>query len=132
MIAGAAASGIPDKSVAGPTAATSFTGNRLIAAILSGIFAGIGYSILFNVDSSTGGTDFIIASIKKENENISFGIIMFLIDSIVIVFSVLVFRELLAFLYGMIYTIVTSIALDFTTKCILKIRKEEIKESDNI
>lgn len=99
-----------------------FTGNRLIASILSGICAGIGYSILFNVESSTGGTDFIIVAIKKWRENLSFGLLAFVMDSIVIVVSVFIFKEIQAFIYGMIYTIITSIALDITTKVIEKIK----------
>ena len=41
-------------------------GIELLAAILAGITAGIGYSLIFNEGSSTGGTDFIIAAIKKK------------------------------------------------------------------
>lgn len=57
-----------------------FTGNRLIATIFSGICAGIGYSILFNEQSSTGGTDFIIVALKKWKNNLSFGLLAFIID----------------------------------------------------
>ena len=37
-----------------------YYGSRLAASILAGITSGIGYSLLFNEGSSTGGTDFII------------------------------------------------------------------------
>lgn len=36
--------------------------------------------------------------------------------------SVFIFKEIQAFIYGMIYTIITSIALDITTKVIEKIK----------
>lgn len=96
----------------------AFTGSRLIAAILSGICAGIGYSIFFNEGSSTGGTDFIIVAIKKWKSTLSFGFLAFVIDGIVIILSVFIFKEIETFFYGMVYTIVTSIALDLTTKLI--------------
>ena len=96
----------------------AFTGSRLIAAILSGICAGLGYSIFFNEGSSTGGTDFIIVAIKKWKSTLSFGFLAFVIDGIVIILSVFIFKEIETFFYGMVYTIVTSIALDLTTKLI--------------
>lgn len=92
-----------------------FLGNRLIAAICTGIFAGIGYSLIFNEGSSTGGTDFIIVAIKKIKPNLSFGFLAFLIDVIVIILSVFIFKEIEVFIYGIVYTIVTSISLDLTT-----------------
>ena len=52
----------------------AYEGSRMIAAILSGVFAGVAYSMLFNIGSSTGGTDFIIAAIAKANPKLSFGI----------------------------------------------------------
>lgn len=94
----------------------TFTGNRLVAAILSGIFSGIGYAIFFNEGSSTGGTDFVIVAIKKWKPKLSFGFLAFVIDGIVIILSVFIFKEIEAFICGMIYTVVTSIVLDLTTK----------------
>lgn len=99
-----------------------FTGNRLIASILSGIAAGIGYSVIFHAGSSTAGTDFIIVAVKQIKPKMSFGVLAFLIDSTVIVVSVFVFKELMAFVYGMVYTVVTSIALDTTSFIIKKAR----------
>lgn len=94
----------------------AYEGNRLIASVLSGIFAGIGYSLIFNEGSSTGGTDFIIVAVKQRNPNMSFGLLAFEIDSIVVLLSVFVFKEAWTFIYGMVYSAVTSIALDATTK----------------
>ena len=101
-----------------------FLGNRLVASVCAGIFAGIGYSLFFNEGSSTGGTDFIIVAIKKIKSNLSFGLLAFIIDVIVIILSVFIFREIEVFLYGIVYTIVTSIALDLTTKIINTFQKK--------
>lgn len=98
-----------------------FTGNRLIAAILSGVCAGVAYSLVFNMGSSTGGTDFIMAAIRRVKPELSFGMLAFVIDGLVIVASVFVFGEAQAFVYGMVYTVITSLALDATTWCMKKL-----------
>lgn len=92
-----------------------FTGSRLVASILSGICAGIGYALFFYEGSSTGGTDFIMVSIQRWKPNLTLGFLAFLIDSIVIVLAVFVFRDVRAFIYGMVYTVVTSLFMDMGT-----------------
>lgn len=97
-----------------------FAGSRLLASILAGVFAGIGYSLFFNEGSSTGGTDFVIVAVKRDRPNLSFGLLAFFVDGLVITLSVFVFREVWAFVYGLIYTVITSLALDGTTKFLQK------------
>lgn len=97
-----------------------YNGNRLLAAILAGITAGIGYSLIFNEGSSTGGTDFIIAAIKKKRPKMTFGVLAFVIKGIIVLLSIFVFKEALAFIYGMLYTVITSIALDLCTLVLKK------------
>lgn len=99
----------------------AYEGSRMIAAILSGVFAGVAYSMLFNIGSSTGGTDFIIAAIAKANPKLSFGMLAFIIDSTVIIASAFVFGEVQAVVYGAVYTVVTSAALDGATLIMKKL-----------
>ncbi len=99
-----------------------YTGGRLGASILAGVTAGIGYSLFFNEGSSTGGTDFIIVAMKQRRPKLSFGLLAFLIDGVVITLSIFVFREVWAFVYGLIYTVITSLAIDGTTHALQKIR----------
>ena len=105
-----------------------FTGSRLISSVLSGVFSGIGYSILFNENSSTGGTDFIIMMLKKWKDDLSFGFFTFVIDITVIILSVFVFKELETFIYGVVYIIITSIFMDITTFFIKKIKNYKISK----
>ncbi len=99
-----------------------YTGSRLAASILSGILAGIGFALFFNEGSSTGGTDFIIVAVKQKHPKLSFGLLAFFIDGTVIVLSVFVFKELWAFVYGAVYTVVTSLSLDGTTWLLKRLR----------
>lgn len=95
----------------------AYTGSRMAAAIFSGLLAGVAYSLVFNMGSSTGGTDFIIAAIRRVRPELSLGMLAFFIDGTIILGSVFVFGELKAFVYGAVYTVVTSLALDATTWC---------------
>jgi len=104
-----------------------YAGSRMIAAILSGVCAGVAYSLVFNMGSSTGGTDFIIAAVNRVRPNLSFGMLAFAIDSTVILASVFVFGEAKAFVYGMVYTVVTSAALDTTTAVMQRLGLSEIE-----
>lgn len=98
-----------------------YAGSRMLAAILSGVCAGVAYSLVFNMGSSTGGTDFIMAAIRRVKPQLSFGMLAFVIDGLVILSSVFVFGEVQAFVYGMVYTVVTSLSLDATTWCMKKL-----------
>jgi len=85
------------------------------------VFAGVAYSMLFNIGSSTGGTDFIIAAIQRSNPKLSFGMLAFFIDSTVILASAFVFGEICAVIYGAVYTVVTSVSLDAATAVMKKL-----------
>jgi len=100
----------------------AYAGSRLAAAVLAGVTAGAAYSLVFNMDSSTGGTDFIIAAVKRWKPKLSFGFLAFVIDGTIIVLSVFVYRDIGSLVYGMIYTVVTSLSLDGTTKGIEAVR----------
>ena len=93
-----------------------YSGNGVLSVVLASLFAGMGYSLLFNEGSCSGGTDFIVVFLKKINNKISYGILVFVIDMIVILLYSLIFRNFLAFIYGLLYTFLTSLFLDCTTK----------------
>lgn len=104
-----------------------YEGNRFLSTLFAGFFAGIGYSLFFNGDSSTGGTDLIVAYLKKIKPNLSYGFLVFFIDISVIIFYTIVFHRFDAFIYGLIYTIFTSICLDLTSLLIKSVNKDRIK-----
>lgn len=90
-----------------------YTGDRLLAALCTGILAGIGYSIIYMQNSSTGGADFIIMAIKSVKPHISLGKISFTSDMIIILLgSLLVFRDIDGIIYGMIVTTLLSFVID--------------------
>lgn len=54
-----------------------YQGDRLLAALCTGVFGGIGYAIIYTRNSSTGGSDFIIMAVKALRPHLSLGNIAF-------------------------------------------------------
>lgn len=90
-----------------------YEGSRFLAALCMGVLSGIGYAMIFMRGSSTGGQDFITMSVKKVKPHMSLGIITFIIDMVTIVLgSVLVFKDVDGFIYGVIVTYLMAIVMD--------------------
>ncbi len=90
-----------------------YDGNRLLAALCMGVLSGAGYAIVFMRGSSTGGQDFISMAIKKVKPHITLGIITFVLDLTTIMLgSILVFKDIDGFIYGVIVTYLMAIVMD--------------------
>lgn len=90
-----------------------YEGSRLLAALCMGVLCGAGYAMIFMRSSSTGGQDFITLSLKKIYPHLSIGSITFALDMITIIAgSILVFREVDGFIYGIIVTYLIAIVMD--------------------
>ena len=61
-----------------------YSGDRLLAALCTGVFAGLGYAVIYMQNSSTGGSDFIIMAVKNLKPYWSVGKISFVTDVIII------------------------------------------------
>lgn len=85
---------------------------RLLAAIFAGVLTGAGLALVYMRGSSTGGSDFVIMSIRKKKPHLSVGSITLIIDGIIIVVGGIVFKNINAVLYGIIMTILSSLVID--------------------
>ncbi len=91
----------------------AYEGSRLLAALCMGVLCGIGYAMIFMRNSSTGGQDFITMSIKKVKPHMSLGMITFGFDIFTIaVGSILVFKDIDGFIYGVIVTYLMAAVMD--------------------
>lgn len=86
--------------------------NRLMAAIFAGILTGAGLALIYMRGSSTGGSDFVIMSIRKKRPHMSVGSITLLIDGVIILAGGFVFKNINAVLYGIVMTILSSLVID--------------------
>lgn len=89
-----------------------YEGSRLLAALCTGVLAGIGYGIIYMQNSSTGGSDFIIMAVKAVKPHISLGKIVFIADGAVVLVGGCLLRDMDGIIYGMIVTALITIMID--------------------
>lgn len=89
-----------------------YSDNPLLAAIFGGILSGAGLALIYMRGSSTGGTDFVIMSIRKKLPHMSVGTISLAVDGLVIVAGGFVFGNINAVLYGVLMTIMSTTVID--------------------
>lgn len=89
-----------------------YRGDRLLAALSTGLVAGLGYAIIYACNSSTGGLDFIIMAIRAWNPHIPLGRITFVLDIVVILAESLLFQDVDGFLYGIMVSFLLSVVVD--------------------
>lgn len=89
-----------------------YTGSRLLAAGFAGVLTGAGMGLIYLRGSSTGGMDFLNLAAKKCFPHLSLGRIMLVTDAAVVLLGGLVFRDIDAVLYGIVFTFATSTVLD--------------------
>lgn len=89
-----------------------YSGDRMLAAICTGLFSGIGYALIYMRNSSTGGSDFIIMSIKTLRPHLTLGKISFSIEIIIILMGGLLFRDADGLIYGILINYLLSAVID--------------------
>lgn len=89
-----------------------YEGSRLLAALCTGVIAGIGYSIIYMQNSSTGGSDFIIMAVKALKPYLSLGKIAFLSDVGIILIGGILFQDIDGIIYGMIVNYLFAVVVD--------------------
>ncbi len=90
-----------------------YTGDRFLSALTCAVLSGLGYAMIYMRDSSTGGVDFIMMSIRKKHPHLTVGGISFVIDAVIIVLGVLVVAgNMDSLLYGLINAYIMSFVID--------------------
>lgn len=89
------------------------TSDVVLATICGSVFYGLGIGITLLVGASTGGTDIAARLIQHYRPNVAIGRLLLVVDSAVILLSLIVFREFDLALYGIIALAVSTFAIDF-------------------
>lgn len=89
-----------------------YEGSRLLAALCTGVFGGIGYALIYTKNSSTGGSDFIIMAVKAIKPHLSLGKIAFWSDVGIILVGGILFRDIDGIIYGMVVNYIFAVAVD--------------------
>ena len=89
-----------------------YTGQPFMAALFSGVFIGAGLALFYMRGSSSGGTDFLIMTLRVLKPHMSIGMLTVIIDVVVIGLGWPVFGSVDSILYGFIASFATSIVID--------------------
>lgn len=89
-----------------------YSGDPLLASLFTGMFAGIGLGLIYMRGSNTGGSDFVVAAVKKKNPHLSFGQVTMAMDAVIIFLGWPVFGKVDSVLYGLISCIAYSLVMD--------------------
>ena len=90
-----------------------YEGDMMLAAICTGVLSGLGYALIFMRGSSTGGSDFIMLSIKELHPHLSLGNISFAMEAVVILAgTILVSKNIDGLIYGMLISFILSVMVD--------------------
>lgn len=90
-----------------------YQGELILASICIGIFAGMGYALLYTRDTSTGGADFIFMAIRKWKPHLSLGRIIITFDfAVIIIGGILRNGNIESIIYGLIGSYILSVVVD--------------------
>ncbi|MBR0036090.1 MAG: YitT family protein [Bacteroidales bacterium] len=86
--------------------------DRFMHLIIGAMLCGAGLGIVFAHNGSTGGTDIIVAMVNKYSR-LSMGRIMQFVDITIICSSYILFHSAELIVYGVVFTVVASVMLDY-------------------
>lgn len=89
-----------------------YSGDRMLSAICVGVFSGLGYALIYLRNSSTGGADFIIMSVRVLKPHLSIGKITFITDVVIVGLGGVLFGDTDSIIYGLILTYILSAVVD--------------------
>ena len=89
-----------------------YQGDRMLAALATGAFGGIGYAVIYMRQSSTGGSDFLIMAAKAIRPHMKLGTIAFLSDIGIILAGGIIFKDMDGIIYGMIINLLFAVVVD--------------------
>lgn len=89
-----------------------YTGDRLLAAICTGVAGGLGYAMIYLRNSSTGGTDFIVMAVKSVRPHVQLGRIIFATDAIIVILGGILLRDFDGVIYGLLIGYIYGLVTD--------------------
>ena len=90
-----------------------YQGELILSCICMGLFAGVGYALIYMRDTSTGGSDFITMAIRAKKPHLSLGKIIVILDcSILLICGLLMGGNVDKIIYGLIGTYIVSVVVD--------------------
>lgn len=91
----------------------SITNDLFLSCFFGSVMYGVGTALALVSDSSTGGTDIVGRLLQKKASHIPIGKILLVCDGVIILISLVVFREIDLALYGTVSVVVSTFVIDF-------------------
>ncbi len=89
-----------------------YTSNILLASVLGGALIGAGVGVAFSRGITTGGTDMVSMILRKPFPHIPAGTLLMIIDAIVILIAVIIFKDIEIALYSGVAIFVQGKVID--------------------
>ncbi len=89
-----------------------YQGERMLAALATGVLGGIGYALIYMRQSSTGGSDFIIMAVRALRPHLKLSTLAFVNEIVIILAGGIIFRDADGVLYGMIINFLFAAMID--------------------
>ena len=89
-----------------------YQGDRILTALAAGVLYGIGYAIIYSRGSSTGGSDFIMITVKHFFPHVQTGTITFLLDFVVVVGTGLLMGDIDGIILGLVVNYLMAAVID--------------------
>jgi uncharacterized membrane-anchored protein YitT (DUF2179 family) len=110
-------------------------GDALLSSIFGGVLLGIGIGLIFRAKATSGGSDIVAMMINKTTK-IPLGLLMIYVDSFIVLFGLVVFRDWKIPLYSWIVIFITGKVIDIVLEgvnyekslFIISEKHEEIRE----
>lgn len=105
--------------------------DMIISSIFGGVILGVGISFVFRGRSSTGGSELLAQIVYKDRPSLNVSTLMLIIDSAIILFSIIAFKSINSGLYSLIAIFVSKKTIDIVfggvnyTKVVNIITKKE-------
>jgi uncharacterized membrane-anchored protein YitT (DUF2179 family) len=86
-------------------------GDALLSSIFGGVLVGLGLGLIFRAKATSGGSD-IIAMIIAKYTKLPIGMLMIYVDSVIVLFGFIIFRDWKIPLYSWIVIFITGKVID--------------------
>lgn len=90
-----------------------YTENLILSSVFGGALYGIGIGMSFAAGASTGGTDIIGRIIQSKLSSVPIGKMLLFVDGIIILISLIVFKNVELVLFGIFTLFISSYSIDF-------------------
>lgn len=89
-----------------------YNGDRMLAALATGVLSGLGYAFIYMRQASTGGSDFVIMAVRALRPHMKLSTLAFINEVLIILAGGIIFKDIDGILYGMVINYLLAAMID--------------------